>query len=352
MQGKMMGAILPGNSTVELREFDIPTPGVGQVLIKTMASTICGSDIRAIYREHVGKGAEGYIPGTIAGHEPCGIIVEEGTHLKRFKKGDRVVVYHISGCGLCHDCRMGYAISCSSSQRAAYGWQRDGGMAPYVLADEKDLVLLPDELSYLDGAQIACGFGTVYEALEKIAVSGNDAVLVVGLGPVGLATLQLAKAMGANLTIGVEVKEDRRLMAKELGLADHVFSPNEETLQYILDLTGGHGVEKAVDCSANEGGRTLAIRATRPWGKIAFVGEGGTTHFEPSPDIIHGQKTIYGSWVTSLWRMEDLVERIVRWGVHPDQLVTHKFSLDECAEAYALMASGDCGKVAVVFDEE
>ena len=351
MQGKMMGAILPGNSTVELREFDIPTPGVGQVLIKTMASTICGSDIRAIYREHVGKGAEGYIPGTIAGHEPCGIIVEEGTHLKRFKKGDRVVVYHISGCGLCHDCRMGYAISCSSSQRAAYGWQRDGGMAPYVLADEKDLVLLPDELSYLDGAQIACGFGTVYEALEKISVSGNDAVLVVGLGPVGLATLQLAKAMGANLTIGVEVKEDRRLMAKELGLADHVFSPNEETLQYILDLTGGHGVEKAVDCSANEGGRTLAIRATRPWGKIAFVGEGGTTHFAPSPDIIHDQKTIYGSWVTSLWRMEDLVERIVRWGIHPDKLVTHRFPLEKCAEAYALMASGKSGKVAIVFNE-
>lgn len=352
MKGKMMGAILPGNSTVEMKEFDIPTPGVGQVLIKTMASTICGSDIRAIYREHVGKGAEGYIPGTIAGHEPCGIIVEEGTHLKRFKKGDRVVVYHISGCGLCHDCRMGYAISCSSSQRAAYGWQRDGGMAPYVLAEEKDLVLLPDELSYLDGAQIACGFGTVYEALEKISVSGNDAVLVVGLGPVGLATLQLAKAMGANLTIGVEVKEDRRLMAKELGLADHVFAPNDETLQYILDLTGGHGVEKAVDCSANEGGRTLAIRATRPWGKIAFVGEGGTAHFAPSPDIIHGQKTIYGSWVTSLWRMEDLVERIVRWGIHPDQLVTHRFPLEKCAEAYALMASGDCGKVAVVFDEE
>ncbi len=352
MKGKMMGAILPGNSTVEMKEFDIPTPGVGQVLIKTMASTICGSDIRAIYREHVGKGAEGYIPGTIAGHEPCGIIVEEGTHLKRFKKGDRVVVYHISGCGLCHDCRMGYAISCSSSQRAAYGWQRDGGMAPYVLAEEKDLVLLPDELSYLDGAQIACGFGTVYEALEKISVSGNDAVLVVGLGPVGLATLQLAKAMGANLTIGVEVKEDRRLMAKELGLADHVFAPGEETLQQILDLTGGHGVEKAVDCSANEGGRTLAIRATRPWGKIAFVGEGGTAHFAPSPDIIHGQKTIYGSWVTSLWRMEDLVERIVRWGIHPDQLVTHRFPLEQCAEAYALMASGDCGKVAVVFDEK
>ena len=68
IQGKMKGAILPGNSTVEIREFDIPTPGYGQVLIQTKATTICGSDIRCIYREHTGKGPEGYIPGTIAGH--------------------------------------------------------------------------------------------------------------------------------------------------------------------------------------------------------------------------------------------------------------------------------------------
>ena len=95
-QKKMMGAILPGNSTVELREFDMPKPGHGQVVVKAMATTICGSDIRCIYREHVGKGPEGYIPGTVAGHEPCGLIVEEGEGLKRFKKGDRVIIYHIS----------------------------------------------------------------------------------------------------------------------------------------------------------------------------------------------------------------------------------------------------------------
>ena len=75
----MKGAILPGNSTVELKDFEIPKPGHGQVLIKTKATTICGSDIRCIYREHVGRGPEGYVPGLIAGHEPCGIIVEEGT---------------------------------------------------------------------------------------------------------------------------------------------------------------------------------------------------------------------------------------------------------------------------------
>ena len=108
MDKKMIGAILPGNSTVEMKEFPMPTPGYGQVVVKTKASTICGSDIRAIFRAHVGKGAEGYIPGMIAGHEPCGIIVEEGEGLKRFKKGDRVIVYHISGCGVCYDCRRGF----------------------------------------------------------------------------------------------------------------------------------------------------------------------------------------------------------------------------------------------------
>lgn len=348
--GTMKGAVLPGNSTVELRDFEIPKPGYGQVLIQTKASTICGSDIRCIYREHVGKGPETYIPGTIAGHEPCGLIVEEGEGLKRFKKGDRVIVYHISGCGVCHDCRKGYYISCKSRHRKAYGWQRNGGMAPYILADEKDLILLPDQLTYKDGAQIACGFGTVYEAIEKIGISGNDAVLVTGLGPVGLAALMLAKCLGANKLIGVEMNETRIETAKKLGLADEVFKPGPGALEQILEATGGYGVERAIDASASDGGRQLAIRATREWGRIAFVGEGGSCTFQPSPDIIHGQKTIYGSWVTSLWRMEDLTERLVRWGIHPEDLITHEFPLEKAGEAYALMASGNCGKVAVTFE--
>lgn len=349
---RMMGAILPGNSSVELKEFDIPKPGYGQVLVQTKATTICGSDIRCIYREHLGKGPEGYTPGMIAGHEPCGIIVEEGEGLKRFKKGDRVVIYHISGCGVCNDCRRGYYISCSSPHRQAYGWQRNGGMAPYILADEKDLIYLPDELTYKDGAQVACGFGTVYEAIEKIGVCGNDAVLVTGLGPVGLAALMVAKAMGANQLIGVEISEQRIELAKKLGLVDHVFKPGEDTLEQILTVTGGHGVERAIDASANDAGRQLAIRATREWGKIAFVGEGGTCSFQPSPDIIHGQKTIYGSWVTSLWRMEELVERLVRWNIHPEDLITDEFPLEQAAQAYQLMAEGQCGKVAVVFGDQ
>lgn len=352
MNKKMKGAILPGNSTVELKEFDIPTPGHGEVLIKMKSSTICGSDIRCIYHEHLGKGPEGYQPGLIAGHEPCGQVVEAGPGCRRFKEGDRAVIYHISGCGVCNDCRRGYMISCTSDYRRAYGWQRDGGMAEYLLAEEKDLVLLPDELTYCDGAQVACGFGTVYEGLEKIGICGNDAVLITGLGPVGLASAMLVKAMGAQKIIGIEVIDERIKIARDLKLFDEVLKAGPDNVQQVKDLTAGMGVERSVDCSANDKARLTCIQATRKWGRIVFLGEGGTCSFSPSPDIIHDQKTIYGSWVTNIWRMEELVERLVRWGIHPEELITHRFSLDKADEAYALMASGQCGKVAICFDEE
>ena len=108
----MTGAVLPGNSTVELRQFPVPEPGEGQARLRMKASSICGSDIRAIYRAHLGTGPEGYQPGTIAGHEPCGVIEAVGQGVRRFKVGDRVAVHHIGCCGLCHECRAGWMISC------------------------------------------------------------------------------------------------------------------------------------------------------------------------------------------------------------------------------------------------
>jgi threonine dehydrogenase-like Zn-dependent dehydrogenase len=244
-------------------------------------------------------------------------------------------------------------ISCTSAQyRRAYGWQRDGGMAEYMIAEEKDLIALPDALSYADGAQVACGFGTVYEGLEKIGIDGNHAVLITGLGPVGLATGALCRKLGANKIIGIDVVPERMKIALDLGLCDAVLTSGPDNVAQVRELTGGFGVERAVDCSANNVARTTAIRATRKWGKIVFLGEGGTVEFNPSPDIIHDQKTIYGSWVTSTWLMEELVERLVRWNLHPADIVTHRFALDKAAEAYALMASGKCGKVAVCQDEE
>ena len=289
----------------------------------------------------------------VAGHEPCGQIVQAGPGCRRFKVGDRVTVYHISGCGVCNDCRRGYMISCTSTKyRRAYGWQRDGGMADYMLAEEKDLIALPDELSYADGAQVACGFGTVYEGLEKIGINGNHAVLVTGMGPVGLAAAALCRKLGAKKIIGIDVISERMKMAIDLGYCDDVLKSGPDNVAEVRELTEGMGVERAVECSAKSAARSTAVGATRKWGKIVLLGMGGEVQFDASKDLIFDQKTVYGSWVTTTWLMEELVERLVRWNLHPADIITHRFPLERASEAYALMASGKCGKVAICADEE
>ena len=346
----MSGIVLPGNSTVETRQYPVPAPGHGQVLLQMKASSICGSDIRAIYRQHLGVGDEAY-RGVIAGHEPCGQIVEVGPGCKEFKPGDRVVLYHISGCGVCEDCKGGYMISCHSPHRAAYGWQRDGGHAPFLLAEENTCIRLPDNLTYEDGALVACGFGTAWEALTRIRVNGQDRLLITGLGPVGLAAAMLGKALGAHHVLGVDTSPRRIELAERLGLVDEAFVSDGDALGKIQDATGGKGCEASVDCSGAAPARKLALQGTRQWGRCAFVGEGGDVGFDVSPLLIHPQITLYGSWVTSLSHMAELVERLSRWGLHPDKTVTHRFSLAEADQAYDVADKGQSGKVVITFPD-
>ncbi|MCA1692093.1 MAG: zinc-binding dehydrogenase [Actinobacteria bacterium] len=343
----MPGVFLPGGRRVDIREVPLPGPGPSQVLVRMRASTICGSDLRAIYREHLGTGPEAY-RDVIAGHEPAGEIAEAGPGCRRFGAGDRVLLYHIAGCGLCPDCRSGYMISCTSPLRAAYGWQRDGGHAPYLLAEESTCVALSPSLSFVDGACVACGFGTAYEALTRAAVSGRDAVLITGMGPVGLAAGLLAQAMGARMVIGADVVPERLALAETLGAVTHGLRSSDDAVSEIRDLTGGLGCEVAVDCSGNAAARALALAGLRRWGRCVLVGEGGTLAMDVSPVLIHRQVTVIGSWVTSIGRMDELVDRLVRWNLHPEVVVTNRFELTDAASAYALADEGRVGKVGLV----
>jgi len=343
----MRGATLPGNSTVELVDLPDPTPGPGQVLLATRASTICGSDIRAIYREHIqGDPAETY-QGVVAGHEPAGEVIVLGPGTRRLAVGDRVAVYHISGCGQCDDCVRGYQISCSSPSRAAYGWQRDGGHAELLLAEERDCVVLPDSVSFLDGACVACGFGTAYEGLLRAGVSGRDSLAVVGLGPVGLAAGLLGGALGAVPRVGVDPSPERRALALQLGAVDVACAPDEVA---SLTDTLGAGAHVAVDCSGSTAGRAAAVSLLRSRGRMVLVGEGNAFEIEEaSPTLIHRQITVHASWVTSLEHMRELVERLPVWGLRPEVVVSDRFALEDAGEAYRLADAGRSGKVAIVF---
>jgi threonine dehydrogenase-like Zn-dependent dehydrogenase len=345
----MNGVVLPGDRTVQHVQAEVPEPGHGQVLLKMKASSICGSDIRAIYREHLGHGPEAY-QGVIAGHEPCGQVVAVGPGCRRLTPGDRVVVYHIAGCGVCDECRHGYMIGCTSPDRAAHGWQRDGGHAEYLLAEEVTCIPLPDELSYVDGALVSCGFGTAYEGLLRLNLSGQDQLLITGLGPVGLAAAMLGRAMGAGPIIATDIAPERLQMARDLDLVDHALPADESAGAAIAELTGGRGCEASIDCSGSAAARLQALENTRMWGRCAFVGEGGQITFAVSELLIHKQISLHGSWVTSLRHMADLLEHLLRWNLHPERVVTHRFRLDEADEAYRTADQGAAGKVCIVFD--
>lgn len=344
----MIGVYLPGDSSVEIRDVPEPELTPGTVLVGVRASTICGSDIRAIYREHAqGDPAEMY-QNVIAGHEPAGEVLAVGADVTRVRVGDRVAIYHISGCGQCDECVRGYQISCLSPARAAYGWQRDGGHAELLRAEERDCIVLPDGVSYLDGACVACGFGTAYEGLLRAAVSGRDSLAVIGLGPVGLAAGMLGGALGATPRIGIDPSPERREAALRLGAVDIAVAPD------ALDQVRTHigpGVHVAVDCSGSTAGRTAAVDLLRRRGRVVLIGEGNALRIdEASPALIHKQATIHGSWVTSIGTMRELVERLPVWGIHPEVVVSDVFPLEEAAAAYRLADSGIAGKIALVSD--
>ena len=207
-----------------------------------------------------------------------------------------------------------------------------------------------DRLSFVDGALVSCGFGTAWEALRRLGVTGADSVLVTGLGPVGLAAAMLARALGAGPVLSVDPMEGRRELALDLGLVDHALTADDSALARVEEITEGAGCSTTVDCSGSTAGRSLVVRATSRWGRCAFVGEGGEVTIDVSQQLIHKQVTVIGSWVTSVPRMVELLDRLERWDLHPDQIVTHRFGLADAAAAYETADRGSMGKVCIVWE--
>jgi threonine dehydrogenase-like Zn-dependent dehydrogenase len=232
--------------------------------------------------------------------------------------------------------------------RRAYGWQRHGGHGEYILCDVQTLIKLPDFLSYEDGAMIACGYGTAYSAVMKLKPTEGQTCFVIGLGPVGLAVAQVCLKLGAEV-FGYEVVPGRREFAKTLGIkviedekdvpiAEDGVAPRDVGFDITFDVTGAAG------------GRIMAIRSAKRWGTTMFIGGYNEVTIKPSPWILQKQLTIRGSWVFSADEGRQLCQDLVKWQLHPHDLISHRFSLKEADKAYELFSSGKANKVVIVQD--
>jgi len=343
----MRGLVFTGGREVELLEFPDPTPGPGEVVIEMKASGMCGSDLK-FYRtpkgEDPGIGIKLSGP-VVAGHEPCGVIaaIGSGVDPRQAKVGDRVMVHHAHGCDCCRTCRSGWPQMCDNGLEAIYGITANGGHAPFLKASASNVVKLPDSLSFKTGAAVACGTGTAYSALKRLEVSGDDTLVVVGQGPVGLSATLLASAMGVRV-IALDIEEHRLARAKEFGAWQTLNPSKGDVIAQIMDLCDGKGADLAMDTSGSGAGRLTALRSTREWGRMCVVGEGHNMDIDVSSDMLRKQRTIVGSWVFSIMGLADCARFVADHKLPVESLFTEEWSLKQGAEAYKLFDKQTSGK--------
>lgn len=344
----MRGVVFLGEREIEMRELPDPTPGPGEVLVEMKASGMCGSDLTPYRAARELRTPDRLV---VAGHEPCGVVVARGDGVgeAEARPGERVMVHHYSGCWRCKHCLVGYTQMCLRGSRV-HGATADGGHARFMRVHPRMLVPLPEELSFEEGAAISCGTGTAFLALKRLAVSGLDTLAVFGQGPVGLSATMLGRAMGARI-VAVDLSPERLRLAEQFGADVTIDGREVDPVEAIRDLTHGEGAEATLDCTGNPAARVAAVRSARIWGRVCFVGEGNTTSFEVSPDIIHKQLTIHGSWTFSTLGQAECARFVVDRKLPLGRIFTHRFALDEAAEAYRLFDTQTTGKGVFLFDE-
>ncbi|PZE21734.1 zinc-dependent alcohol dehydrogenase family protein [Paenibacillus xerothermodurans] len=345
----MKGVIFPGDKRVEIKEFPIPTPAQGEVLVKLKASAICRSDMSLYYGngQAVVGGDAAKTGAIIPGHEPAGVVERVGDGVNSIKEGDRVAVYLADGCGECAHCKSGYMMFCKSWQ--CIGFDRHGGDADYIVVPEKNCMKLPDGLSYAAAAVSTDAVGTLYHAQKRLGISGRDTLVIFGLGPMGGAGILVAKALGATV-IAVDMIDERLELAKELGADFTLNGKHVKVVEEIMAITNGRGADAAIDCSGNTHAENQALDCVRPHGRVAFVGECKESTIRPSEQLIRKQITLIGSWYFPIQEFDEITELIVRKNIPVEKLITHTFPLEEAATAFRLFDERKTEKAVFIWE--
>lgn len=320
-----------------------PTPGPHDAVIKVAATSLCGTDAH-IYRWD--EWAQQRIhPPRVIGHELCGHVVEVGREVSLVKVGDYVAAESHLTCGACFQCRTGLAHVCKNYK--ILGIDRDGSYAQYVVLPEgvlwKTDPNIPPELACLQEP-----IGNAVDAALAEDLTGQT-VLITGCGPTGLFAAAVARTAGAATIIASDVSDYRLGLAKQVGV-DHILNaktvPSEQLAAAILDMTAGEGVDASLEMSGNPEALHQAFRAVKNGGRVTLFGipTGPVTFDLPNEMIFKGIR-VYGITGRRLFGTWYRLAGLFKAGLNIQPVITHSFPLREFATGFALIQSGQCGKV-------
>jgi threonine dehydrogenase-like Zn-dependent dehydrogenase len=331
-----------GERQVAVGDWPDPTPGPGEVVIQMKAAAICGSDLHP-YR-HPRGGREGAV---IPGHEPAGVIVEVGPEVRGWSVGDRALVYFRRTCGECYYCRTGHRNVCAN-RRTSYGVGANGSDAEYMAVEAPSLLPLPEDLSFVDGAVLACQAGTAYYPLSRLGCSGRDTLVVSGLGPVGLLATMFATAMGARV-IGIDPSAERRDLARRQG-AEFTLDPREGHLGEQVKAIAPLGADQLIETSGANAAHAVIGEMVKPLGQVAIVGLGSDNFSMPLMHLVHRQLQLFGTSIYPDTQVPEICAFLRRHQLRLDTVISHYFPLERGPEAFQLADTATAGKVCFQFD--
>jgi L-iditol 2-dehydrogenase len=333
-----------GPGKVELRDTPEPEVGPGLVKLRVKAAGICGSDLHA-YHEMI---KFNFKYPVIVGHEFAGDVAEVGEGVEGIEVGERVTSETTAiNCGVCEYCRTGYYNMCLSRSVVGYDW--DGGFTSYCVVPQKNIHKLPESVDYIAGAltePLAC---CIHGVTEQTGINAGDLVLIVGPGPIGLLTLQVALAEGGQVVIcGTSQDAGRLKIAEDLG-ADYALNVEEtDVVKFVGDLTGGYGADIVLECSGAEKGAQLGIEAARKRGKYTQMGLFGkpiTLDFER---IAYKELQVTGflSQKRSAWQRALKLE--AQGKISPSKVVSHQVPIDEWKRGYEMSENKEALKAIII----
>lgn len=331
----MKAALFHGpKQPLTVEEIPTPTPGPGQLLIKTAACGVCHTDIG--YIDH---GVPTFKkPPLVLGHEPSGTVAGMGEGVEGFKEGDRILLPAVYTCGNCRACRTGRENICANM--IMFGNNVDGAYAEYLLAPARDTFHLPEEIPLIEGCIIADAISTPYHAIvNRAQVKPGDSVVVVGCGGVGINLVQMAAAVGGTV-FAVDISEEKLEWAKKLG-ATYFINPKEDEKwpKTIKKMTGG-GADIAIEAIGHAKVIETAFASLRVGGRLVVLGYSAENISLFAGKIMFHEMEIVGSLGCRPVDYPKLIEMCRLGRIKVKELVTARFSLDKINDAFDHLRKG------------
>ncbi len=336
--------LAPGRG-FEVVEVPVPSPGRADVLIKVAAGGICGTDLH-IYRWD--PWAQSRIrPPRIIGHEFCGTVVAVGEDVTEVAVGDRVAGESHISCGWCHRCGHGQAHICERLE--IVGVDRDGAFAEYVVIPARNAWRLDASIPMETGAVMDPLGNAVHTALATELVTRT--VAITGCGPIGLMAIPICRMAGAAMVIASDVTPSRLALARRMG-ADLVLDARDgDVAARIHEVTDAGGVDVVLEMSGHPSGIRDALRAVRSGGWVGLLGlPGAPLELDLTNLVIFKAVRLEGIFGRRLWQTWEQMTVLLRRGLDVSPVITHKLPLERFDEAFALLETGEAGKVILTLD--